>query len=77
MIVKVTMDTGACYGVRECAEIAFRKNKMMKGGELAVLEEKMDTLEPPPLPPKNEIYKFLVCDRNKKEAGPYNGTELE
>ena len=67
------MDTGVCYGVRECAEIALRKNKMIKGEESAVLEEKMDVLDSP----KNEIYKFLVCDRNKKEAGPYNGNELE
>ena len=36
------MDTGACYEVKECAEIPFRKNKKIKGEELAVLEEKMD-----------------------------------
>lgn len=37
------MDTGACYRVKECAEIAFRKNKNIKEEELTVLEEKMDT----------------------------------
>ena len=54
---------------------------------MAVLEEKMDALDPN----KNKIYKFLGCEqadkidvkrvkskeRNKKEAGPSNRTELE
>ena len=51
MIVKATMDTGACYGVKKCAETVFRKSKMIKGEGLAVLEEKMDALDPN----KNEI----------------------
>ena len=45
MIVKGSMDTGACYGVNKCAEIVFRKNKIIKGEGLAVLEEKIDALD--------------------------------
>ena len=56
------MDTGVGYGVKKCAEIVFRKDKMIKGGELAVLEEKMDAL----YPNKNEIYKFLGCEQAVK-----------
>ena len=89
VIVKASIDTGACYRVKKCAEIVFRKSKMIKGEGLAVLEEKMDALDPN----KNEIYKFLLCeqadkidvkmsyrkskDRNKKEAGLSNRIELE
>ena len=56
------MDTGACYGVKKCAEIVFRKGKMVKGEGLSVLEEKMDALDPN----KNEIYKFLGCEQADK-----------
>ena len=31
MIVKASMDTGACYGVKKCAEVVFRRGKMIKG----------------------------------------------
>ena len=31
IIVKASMDTGACYRVKKCAEIVFRKGKMIKG----------------------------------------------
>ena len=54
------MNTGACYGVKKCTEIVFRKGKMVKGEGLAVLEEKMKALEPE----KNEIYKFLGCEQS-------------
>ena len=47
MIVKGKMDTGACCGVKKCAEIVFRKSKMIKGEGLAVLEEKMDVFLDP------------------------------
>ena len=74
IIVKASMDTGACYGVKKVAEIVFRRGTTIKGGELAVLEEKM------------EAYKFHKCEqgnkinakrvkgkeRNKKEAGSPN-----
>ena len=62
MIVKASMDTGACYGVKKCVEIVFRKGKMIKGEGLDVLEEKMDALDPN----KNEIYKFLGCEQAAK-----------
>ena len=59
-IVKVSMDTGACYGVKKCAEIVFRKGKMVKGEGLPVLEEKMKALDSE----KNEVYKFLGCEQS-------------
>ena len=62
MIVKASMDTGAYYGVKKCAEIVFRKGKMIKGEGFAVLEEKMDALDPN----KNKIYKFLGCKQADK-----------
>ena len=40
--MKASMDTGACYGVKKCAEIAFKKGKMIRGEGLTVLEEKME-----------------------------------
>ena len=40
MTVKASIDTGACYGVKKCAEIVFRKGKIIKGEGLVVLEEK-------------------------------------
>ena len=88
MNVKPSMDTGTCFGVKKCAEIVFRKGKMTKSKGLAVLEEKMDAVDPK----KNKIYKFLGCqqadkidvkiygksrERNKKGAGPSNGTVPE
>ena len=62
MIVKASMDTGACYGVKKCAEVVFRRGKMIKGEGLTVLEEKMEALDPE----KNAIYKFLGCEQVDK-----------
>ena len=59
-IVKVSMDTGACYGVKKCAEIVFRKERMVKGKGSPILEEKMKALDPE----KNEVYKFLGCEQS-------------
>ena len=59
-IVKASMDKGACYGVKKCAEIVFRKEKMVKEERLPVLEEKMNALEPE----KNDGYKFLGCEKS-------------
>ena len=56
------MDIGACYRVKKCAEIVFRKGNLIKVEGLAVLEEKMDALDPN----KNEIYKFLGCEQADK-----------
>ena len=58
-IVKASMDTGACYGVKKCVEIVFRKGKMVKGEGLIVLEKKMKALDPE----KNDVYKFLGCEQ--------------
>ena len=46
MIVKASMDTGGCYGVKKCAEIVFRRCTMIKGGGLTVLEDKIEALDP-------------------------------
>ena len=55
IIVEASMDTGACYGVKKCAEIVFRRGTMIKG-------EKMEALDPN----KNEIYRFLGCEQADK-----------
>ena len=62
MFLKASMDTGACYGVKKCADILFRKGNMIKEEEWAVLEKKLDTLDSN----KNEIYKFLGCEQAYK-----------
>ena len=62
IIVKASMDTGACYGVKKCVEIVFKKSKMVKGIGLTVLEEKMKALDPS----RNENYKFLGCEQVDK-----------
>ena len=62
MNVKVSMDTGVCYRVKKCAEIVFRKGKMIKGEGLAVSEEKMVALDSS----NNGIYNFLGCEQADK-----------
>jgi len=59
MIVRASLDTGACYGVKKCAEIVFNRGKMVKGEGLEVLNERMKTLDPE----QNECYKFLGCEQ--------------
>ena len=59
-IVKASMDTGACCGVNKCAEIVFRKGKMVKGEGLPVMEEKMKALDPE----RSGVYKFLGCEQS-------------
>ena len=61
-IVKASMDTGACYGVKKCAEIVFKNGKMVKGDGLAVPEERMKALDPE----QNEVYTFLGCEQGDK-----------
>ena len=63
MIMKASMNTGACYGVKKCAENAFRRGKMIKGEESAILEEKMDVLE---TPTKMTYTNFLDANRHMK-----------
>ena len=60
--MKASMDTEACYGIKKCTEIAFKKGKMIKGEGLTVLEEKMEALDSN----KNEIYTFLGCEQANK-----------
>ena len=62
IIVKASMDTRTCYGVKKCADVVFRRGKMIKGEGLIVLEEKLVALDPE----KNEIYKFLGCEQANK-----------
>ena len=59
-IVKASMDTGVFCGVNKCAEIVFRKGKMVKGEGLPVMEEKMKALDPE----RSDVYKFLGCEQS-------------
>ena len=59
IIVQTSHDTGACFGVTTRAEIVFEHGKMVRGEELQVLEERMDSMDPD----KNEIYKFLGIEQ--------------
>ena len=59
MIVKVSMDTGACYGVKKCVVIVFRKGKMVRGEGLPV-PEKMKALDPD----NNHVYTFFGCEQS-------------
>ena len=34
LIIKASMDTGAVYGVKKCAEIVLKNGKIIKGEEL-------------------------------------------
>ena len=61
-IVQASLDTGACYGVKKCAEIVFKRGKMINGEGLSVIEEKMKALNPD----QREIYKFLGCEQAEK-----------
>ena len=61
-IVQASLDTGACYGVKKCAEIVFKRGKMLKGEGLSVIEEKMKALNPD----QREMYKFLGCEQAEK-----------
>ena len=60
--MQASLDTGACYGVKKCAEIVFKRGKMIKGEGLSVIEEKMKALNPD----QREIYKFLGCEQAEK-----------
>ena len=61
-IVQASLATGACYGVKKCAEIVFKRGKMIKGEGLSAIEEKMKALDPE----QREIYKFLGCEQAEK-----------
>ena len=59
IIAQASHDTGACYGVSECAEIVFEHGKMVRGKGLPILDERMETMDPD----ENEIYKFLEVEQ--------------
>ena len=61
-IVQASLDTGACYGVKKCPEMVFKRDKMMKGEGLSVIEEKMKALDPE----QRRIYKFLGCKQAER-----------
>ena len=66
-ITKASLDLGAAYGVKKCAEIVIEKGIMVKGEGLEVLEERMKCLDPI----KYENYKFLGYEQSdsiKKDA---------
>ena len=49
------MDTGACYGMKKCAEVSCNAGKVMKGEELRIVEEKIKSI----YQERNQSYKFL------------------
>ena len=59
------MDTGACYGVKKCAETVFRKGKMINGEGLAVLEEKNGCIRHKP---KGELQTSWIQKVDKIDA---------
>ena len=60
--MQASLDTGACYDVKKCAEIVFKRGKMIKGEGLSVIKEKMKALDTE----QREIYKFLGCEQAEK-----------
>ena len=60
--MKLSSDTGACYGVTKCAEVVFKNGNMIKGMGLDILRERTRALGPN----ENEIYKFLGCEQGDK-----------
>jgi hypothetical protein len=62
MIVKASMDTGACYGAKKCAKAVFKDDKMVKGEGLATFEERMKEK----IQNKTKCTNFLVVNKVKK-----------
>ena len=44
-IVQASRDIGACDGIVKCAEIIFKRGKMVKGEGLQVFQERMKTMD--------------------------------
>ena len=44
-IVQASHDTGACGGMVKCAEIIFKRGKMVKGEGLQVFQERLKTMD--------------------------------
>ena len=58
-IVQASLDTGARYGVKKCAEIVFNRGRIVKGKGLDIIGEKMKTFEPE----SGDYYKFLGLEQ--------------
>ena len=59
IIIQASHDTGTCYGVSKCAEIAFENGKMVRGEVRPVLDERIKTMNLD----ENEICKFLEVEQ--------------
>ena len=59
IIVNTSHNTGACYGKPKCAEIVFEHGKMTRRGELTVLDERMEAMDPD----EDGIWKFLELEQ--------------
>ena len=85
MIVNASMDIAASYGVKKCAEIVFRKSKMIKGEGLVFWKKKRICETQTKMRSTNffdanrqiKMSHGKSKERNHKQAGPSNGTELE
>ena len=44
-IVRTGEDTGVVYGVKKCAEIWFKREEMIKGEGLVILDKKAEALD--------------------------------
>ena len=58
-ILQLNIETGACYVVAKYTEIAFEREKMVKGEGLKVLNKRIKNMDPD----ENEIFKFLGVDQ--------------
>ena len=59
IIVTASLDTGATYGIKKCAEIVIKHGSIVKGEGLDVLGERMHCFDPE----KEEHYKFLGVEQ--------------
>ena len=55
IIVQASHDSEACYRVSKCVEKVSEHGKMVRGEQLPVLDERMETMDPD----ENKNYKFL------------------
>ena len=46
IIVQVSHDTGACYGISKSAEIVLEPGKIVREETLAVLDKRMEIMDP-------------------------------
>ena len=53
VLVKLSVDTGACYGVKKCAEASYIRGVLTKGESLIINEEAVKSMD------VKDLYKFL------------------